>query len=44
MSPPAPPAAPPQDTLLEVGEYRVPMKLVLPSGERAILGLNILST
>jgi hypothetical protein len=32
------------DTLYIVGEYRLPLKLVLPSGERAMLDVNVLST
>ncbi len=32
------------DALRVVGEYRVPLKLVLPSGERAMLDVSVLST
>ena len=32
------------ETLGVVGEYRLPLKLVLPNGDRAALNLNIAST
>ncbi|GAB4817006.1 hypothetical protein N2152v2_004052 [Parachlorella kessleri] len=32
------------DALRVVGEYRVPLKLVLPGGERAMLDVSVLST
>ena len=32
------------DTLKVVGEYRLPLKLILPNGERAMLDVNVLST
>jgi len=32
------------DALRVVGEYRLPLKLVLPSGERAMLDVSVLST
>ena len=32
------------ETLRVVGEYRLPLKLVLPGGERAALDVNVAST
>lgn len=35
---------PPSETLKEVGEYRLPLKLIMPSGQRAGLDVTVAST